>query len=232
MAQAGQWRASDADKRAARRLFACAGVAVLAGAVSMVALPPQAMPAKAAKVQQTVAAAQQARPPQNPAASATSDMALPEDAPLPAEAAVAPEAYEAATPSGLSVVAFFPPMPLTVRERARLRLDASTDAEVLETLEPGRPLRVVGAVDVPSTRGGPWLQVRTSRGALAYVQSALAADLQRWRQAQVAERLRRQEEAAAAAAKASGIDVQPGVLPPDLMTGTPVTPPPPPEPTP
>jgi hypothetical protein len=215
------------EQRTARRLLACAAAAILLGALSVLIAPPVAQAPT-----QPVAGAP------DPRASADikpklDDRSLTENSPAQ-EALEAPEeapveapltAEEMVTPGGLQVVAFFPDAPLTVRERARLRADASVDADVIESVEPGRPLRVVGAVDVPRAQGGPWLQVRRGNGELAYVQAALAADLAGWRRQQIAERLRRQEAEAAAAAQASGIAVQPAPLPGDLLGGAPLSPP-------
>lgn len=223
-AENGLANAGPADRAAAVRLLACACIAVAlgAGAVLMtrppaVAAGPSAALAAGPKVKEQVSEA-----PTLPPGAQTDDLA--EDD--PGRHAIG--GYEAATPGGLAVVPFYPDAPMTVRERARLRFDASAQADVIETLDPGRPLRVVGAVDVPRNQGGPWLQVRRGNGQVAYVQAALAADLAAWRRAQVIARQRQNEEDAAAAAAASGIEVPPAPLPPELTGGAPmvVSPPP------
>jgi len=208
------------EQRTARRLLACAAAAILLGALSVFAAPPtaplaDAQPRAGSAGQADTRASADIKP------KLTDDFASAEELVVPPEAPLAP--HETKTPSGLDVVAFFPDAPMTVRERARLRTDASQDASVVESLEPGRPLRVVGAVDVPRGQGGPWLQVRLGDGGLAYVQAGLAADMAGWRRQQIAEQPRRHEQEAAAAAAASGIDVQPGALPPDLLEGAPIS---------
>jgi hypothetical protein len=212
-----------ADQRAARRLFACASAALLCGAALM-ALTPAQLPSLA-KIDRATGAKSGAKV-GVPNAAAPNPM-------QDAASAFGVETHETQTPSGLDVVAFLPKLPVTVRERARVRADAASNAAVVETVEPGEPLRVVGAVQTPG-EGGPWLQVRYGEGEVGYIQASFAADLGRWRQAQLVERLRRQQEEAEAAARASGIDVAPDSLPGDLLGGAPMILPslPPPENTP
>lgn len=197
-----------ADLQVARRLFVCAALAILMGAASVFAgtLSPSATPRAVAPIPPSGAPPKAAAvtPVEDPVAQALQD--------LP---------HEASTPGGLAVVRLLPKAPLTVRDRTRLRADVGARAPVVETIEPGEPLRVVGAVDVP---GGAWLQVRRSNGEVAYVQAIVAADLGLWRAAQAEERQRRLEAEALAAQTASGIAVEPAPLPSDLMQGAPLSP--------
>lgn len=226
-AENGLVNASGADRAAAVRLLACACVAIAlgGGAVLLGRAAPPAATAEVAAVQPK---------------SKDQVIEAPTEPPAEGDGAEGEEAlgrhavggYEATTPGGMSVVSIIPQSPLTVRERARLRVDASAQADVVETVEPGRPLRVVGAVLTgrdPQRQESYWLQVRRGNGNVAYVQASVAADLAAWRRAQAIARQRQNEQDAAAAAAASGIEIPPAPLPPELTGGAPleVLPPPP-----
>lgn len=214
-------RVASEDRAIAQRLFAVAAVAILAGTVSVLTAPSppvqtgRAAPAIAASAGETDPRDVVAGPP--PLAESNTVESMP---------TVEPDSeFQDRTPSGLEVKPMLASTPLTVRERTRVRADVDNASDAVGAINPGEPLRVIGAVLVgrdTERRESYWLQIRLDRGGVGYVQFQQAADLAAWRQAQAIARLRRQEEAAAAAEAASGIPLAP-TMPADLFSGAPIT---------
>lgn len=217
------------DQRIARRLLGCAAVAILAGALSIVVIPGGGAPsAGAAPTAVSQAVKQQGAPRgadlRGSAAPVAPTLGAQDDSFVAPPLEERDSEFKERTPGGLEVKPTLAVMPLTVRERTRVRADVDDDAQTLATLNPGQPLRVIGAVLVgrdAERQESYWLQVRLDRGGVGYVQFTQAADLAAWRQAQVIARIRRQEEAAAEAEAASGIPMEPS-LPTDLFQGAPI----------